>query len=266
VTGPLLLLLGGALLLWPGGAAVRRARWAAATGHRLHLLTTVAALPRPAVWGVASAAVAALLSTPLVAVLAGAVAALAARGVDRRRAGAREELRLTALAEALAALAAELRSGRSLTEATTAAVAACADEESGQALAGALVGPQPGPESGGRTGTEVGQALQRLSAAAALSRRTGCSLAAVLGAVEDDVRARSRQRQDLRSLTAGPRASAALLAGLPLLALGMGSGIGADPWHVLTATATGQVLLVLGVALEGAGLAWSARLVRRAVR
>jgi tight adherence protein B len=262
VTGPLLLLLGGALFLWPGGAAVRRARWAAATGHRLHLLTTVAALPRPAVWGVASAAVAALLSTPLVAVLAGAVAALAARGVDRRRAGAREELRLTALAEALAALAAELRSGRSLTEATSAAVAACADEESGQALARAVVGGS----GGGVPGTEVEQALHRVSAAAALSRRTGCSLAAVLGAVEDDLRARHRQRRDLRSATAGPRASAALLAGLPLLALAMGSGIGADPWRVLTTTPTGQVLLVLGVALEGAGLAWSARLVRRAVR
>ena len=57
-----------------------------------------------------------------------------------------------------------------------------------------------------------------------------------------------------------------LLAGLPLLALAMGSGIGADPWAVLTTTATGQVLLLLGVALEAAGLAWSARLVRRALR
>jgi tight adherence protein B len=45
----------------------------------------------------------------------------------------------------------------------------------------------------------------------------------------------------------------------------MGSGIGADPWAVLTTTGAGQLLLVLGVALEGVGLAWSARLVRRAV-
>jgi tight adherence protein B len=98
-----------------------------------------------------------------------------------------------------------------------------------------------------------------------LSERTGCSLAAVVAAVEDDLRARRRQRQELRSVTAGPRASAALLAGLPLLALAMGSGIGADPWAVLTTTGAGQLLLVLGVALEGVGLAWSARLVRRAV-
>jgi tight adherence protein B len=43
----------------------------------------------------------------------------------------------------------------------------------------------------------------------------------------------------------------------------MGSGVGADPWGVLTTTATGQVLLVAGVALELAGLAWTGRLVRR---
>ena len=46
----------------------------------------------------------------------------------------------------------------------------------------------------------------------------------------------------------------------------MGSGVGADPWAVLTTTGTGQVLLVLGACLEGAGLAWTSRLVRRAAR
>jgi tight adherence protein B len=46
----------------------------------------------------------------------------------------------------------------------------------------------------------------------------------------------------------------------------MGGGVGADPWRVLTTTGTGQLLLVAGVGLEVAGLVWSARLVRRAVR
>jgi tight adherence protein B len=45
----------------------------------------------------------------------------------------------------------------------------------------------------------------------------------------------------------------------------MGHGVGADPWSVLTRTGTGQILLVAGVALEAAGLAWSRRLVARAV-
>ena len=48
-----------------------------------------------------------------------------------------------------------------------------------------------------------------------------------------------------------------LLAGLPLVGLAMGSGVGADPWRVLTTTGPGQVLLVAGSALELAGLPWS---------
>ena len=56
------------------------------------------------------------------------------------------------------------------------------------------------------------------------------------------------------------------LAGLPVLGLLMGAGVGADPWRVLTTTGRGTALLVGGVALELAGTAWSARLVRRAVR
>jgi tight adherence protein B len=46
----------------------------------------------------------------------------------------------------------------------------------------------------------------------------------------------------------------------------MGNGVGADPWRVLTTTAPGQVLLVVGVALEVLGLLWAERLVQRAVR
>jgi tight adherence protein B len=87
----------------------------------------------------------------------------------------------------------------------------------------------------------------------------------VAAAVEDDLRARSRLRLELRAATAAPRASAALLAGLPVLGLAMGAGIGADPWSVLTGTSVGQALLVAGLGLEAAGLAWSRRLIARAV-
>ena len=160
------------------------------------------------------------------------------------------------------ALAADLRSGRSVDAATAAAVAACADEESGRALARAVRAPAAGPAEEG----DLGQALARISAAVLLSSRTGCSLAAVVAAVEDDLRARHRHRLELRSATAAPRASALLLAGLPVLGLAMGSGVGADPWAVLTTTGTGQVLLVAGVTLELAGVAWSRRLVDRALR
>jgi tight adherence protein B len=192
------------------------------------------------------------------------VAVVAARSWAGRRLARRAEDRLLSLTEGLAALGAELRSGRSFDAATEAAVAVCADEECAAALARSLRAPgAPAPADQER---ELAAALSRVSAGVLLSARTGCSLAAVAAAVEDDLRARQRLRQELRTATAGPRASASLLAGLPALGLAMGSGVGADPWRVLSTTGTGQVLLVVGVALELAGLSWSARLVRRALR
>ncbi|MBM7807176.1 tight adherence protein B [Geodermatophilus bullaregiensis] len=261
-----LVLVAAAVLLWPGRSVHRRRRLRRLTRAGSARTRWAATVPPPAWPGLAAAlagAGGALLSTPLVAVLAGVLAAGAVRAAVRQRGQRRDDERLDALADALAALGAELRSGRPLEAATGSAVAVCADAESGAALARALRAPGAGPLE---ARSDLDRALDRVAAAVLLSARTGCSLAAVTGAVEDDLRARRRQRLELCSATAGPRASAALLAGLPLLALAMGSGIGAAPWAVLTTTAAGQVLLVLGVALEAAGLAWSARLVRRALR
>jgi len=220
-------------------------------------------VPLPAAAAAGAAALGGVLSTPLVAGLAGVAAYLGARAWDAGRRGGRGEEHVQALTEGLAALAAELRSGRSLGAATDAAVAACGDASTGRALAGALRSPDPRPADE-RDG-ELTRALGRISAAVRLSERTGCSLAAVAGAVEDDLRARRRHRTELRAAVAAPRASAMLLAGLPVLGLAMGSGVGADPWGVLTMTGTGQVLLVAGVGLELAGLAWSERLVGRVI-
>ncbi len=255
-----------ALLLWPGGGARRRERLRRLTGAR-HPVLRWPGVGAPAAWpvlaGAAGSAVGALVGTPLVAALAGLAGVGAVRLLVRQRGRRREEQSLDALADALAALAAELRSGRPLEAATASAVAVVPDAAGARALARALRAPATVPAGGT---AELDRAHERLAAAVALSGRTGCSLAAVAGAVEDDLRARRRQREELGSVTAGPRASAVLLAGLPLLALAMGSGIGADPWVVLTTTGAGQLLLVTGVALEAAGLAWTGRLVRRALR
>ncbi|WP_255362447.1 type II secretion system F family protein [Blastococcus aurantiacus] len=257
----MLLLAGAALLLWPGRrAVVRLAERAAgpevpgggpATGAPVVLAAVLAA------------AVGAMLSTPLVAVLAAAVAAAGVRGWTGRRAAAQVDARLRGLADGLGALAADLRSGRSMAAAAAAAEQACGDPRAGLWLVRALRTPEAPPDE---APGEIVDTLTRIAAATRLSTRTGCSLAAVATAVEDDLRARARHRAELRSATAGPRASAAVLAGLPLLGLLMGSGVGADPWRVLTTTGAGQALLVGGVALEAAGLVWSHRLVERALR
>jgi tight adherence protein B len=256
-----------AVLLWPDRAEQWRLRTAERSRWWPGCRPSVAVLPLPTLAVGMVAVVAAALSTPLVAVLATVVATVGARAWLARRRADRLGVQLLALTEGLAALGAELRSGRPLTTATDAAVAACGDAECGRALALAVRAPESGePAASGPEDAVLADALQRISAAARLSTRTGCSLAGVLGAVEDDLRARRRSREELRAATAGPGASAMVLAGLPALGLAMGSGVGADPWRVLTTTGTGQVLLVAGVALELAGLAWSRLLIRRAVR
>lgn len=249
-----------AVLLWPARRAERVSRLARVGSDAPR--PRRAAPPVPATAAVAGLLAGAILSTPLVAGLAALLAYAGARAWATQARGRRTETRIRSLTEGLAALGAELRSGRSLDAATDAAVASCVDEEVGPALARALRAPGAAPEAP----DEFGAALRRVSAGMALSARTGCSLAAVTAAVEDDLRAGQRLRQELRTATAGPRASAMLLAGLPLLGLAMGSGVGADPWRVLTTTGTGQVLLVVGVGLELLGVLWAERLVRRAVR
>ena len=248
-----LLCAAGALAVWPAGSGARgrlvAPRRPTGAGIRPFLSSPMAA-------GAAAALIGAALSTPLVAALAGCCAALAARALLRHRRAAREADGLRALAEALGVLAAELDAGRPLPAAARTAVQACPDGDTAARLVGVL-----DLDADRQAGSAE---LERIRAAIRLSARTGCSLSAVVRALEDDLRARHRQVQDLRTATAGPRASAVVLAGLPVLGLLMGNGIGARPWAVLTTTAAGQVLLVGGVALEAAGIAWTGRLSARA--
>ena len=220
-----------AVLLWPDPRARRRLRLRAVVGEQADSRrgrTALGELPVPGTAAVVSAAAGAILSTPVVAGLAAAVAFLCGRSWVARRADRRAERRLQSLTEGLCALAADLRSGRSLSAAVEAAVGACADPETADALARALRAPDspvpPGQDA------ELAAALGRVSAGVLLSARTGCSLAAVAAAVEDDLRARHRLRLELRTATAGPRASAMLLAALPCWAW---------PWVVVWAPIRG---------------------------
>jgi len=257
-----LLAVAGALFCWPQPPRAGRLagpgrpwRWpdvAALAEGRIGILAP----------GVLAAVAGLALSTPVVAGLAAVCGAAAGRAVQQRALARAVERRTRCLVEALGALAAELRAGRPLAEATTDAVASCPDAATAAALGPVLRLGEPPPT----VLDGAGRALVRLAAAVRLSARTGCSLAGVVTAVEDDLRARLHAEQELRAAVAGPRASATVLAGLPVLGLLMGSGVGADPWQVLTTTGTGTALLVVGVGLELAGISWSARLARSAVQ
>jgi tight adherence protein B len=91
-------------------------------------------------------------------------------------------------------------------------------------------------------------------------------VAAVLDHVVQSVRADQELAREVRTECASARATARLLAVLPLLGLGLGSGLGGDPVQVLTRTLPGAVCLAAGTALALAGLAWVDAITARAVR
>jgi tight adherence protein B len=112
---------------------------------------------------------------------------------------------------------------------------------------------------------EVGADLERIAMAWSLAERHGIPLADLLASTHEDIRWRVRFGATVRAQLAGPRATASVLTALPLLGLGLGQLIGADPIGVLRSGVLGQALLVVGIGLAAAGAAWSERILRSAV-
>jgi tight adherence protein B len=108
--------------------------------------------------------------------------------------------------------------------------------------------------------------VDRLVRAWALAQRYGVALADLLDAVRRDVECWAAFFRDKEAKMAGPRATAAVLSGLPVLGLLLGEGAGAGPVAVLTGTLFGQMVLVVGVGLLCMGLLWTMRLTEAAVR
>ena len=67
-----------------------------------------------------------------------------------------------------------------------------------------------------------------------------------------------------RAALQGPKATAMVLSILPVVGIGMGGLLGADPLHFLLGGGTGGVLLVAGTGLTTAGFVWSQRIMGKA--
>jgi tight adherence protein B len=94
----------------------------------------------------------------------------------------------------------------------------------------------------------------------------GVPPAEALAGVDRDLQARSDLAHAVTGAVAGARASAALLAGLPLLGLLLGAAMGARPLDFLAGSGAGRLVCCVGVLLDAAGVAWTQRLVARAER
>jgi tight adherence protein B len=238
---------------------------APASSHRRR----VGALPLPARQaapavglGAALPLLAAGLALPvaLSAGLAAAAAVHAARRVATDRAATAER---AATLEAVTALAAELRAGQPPASALAAAASATTGGPAA-VLAEAAATARLGGSVPVALRLPGSPAFDRLAAAWQLSADTGASLAAVLDEVARSARAERQHERQLAILLAGPRATAALLAVLPIAGLALGAAIGAHPVTVLLDSKAGHAALLSGVLLELAGLTWTDRIGRSA--
>jgi tight adherence protein B len=166
--------------------------------------------------------------------------------------------------EVCAVLRTELVAGRSSTAALIEASAACP----------ATAGVGESSRYGGEPVTALRRAaehagnegLRALAACWQVASKSGIGLVPAVTRVEHALREELRDRAELEAELGGVRATASLLAGLPLLAIGLGGIAGGDPLRILLHTIVGAFCLVSGVLLELAGVTWVDRIATRALR
>lgn len=176
--------------------------------------------------------------------------------------------RESAVVEVTFALAAELRAGRTTQEALASAA------ESAGPLRHVLAAAAASVAVGGSAATELeaGADLpgaERLRAVAATWRVTesaGGRVALVLERLGEAMDHDLALRGELQAAVAAPQATMKLLAGLPLVGIGIGQAVGADPLHILFYEPLGWALLAGAGLFDTAGILISRRITRRAMR
>lgn len=244
--------LGRAVTVTDGPA--RRLPLAGPVARSIALRPAAMAGAAAALLGAGSAALAGP-SVGLAALIAGGTGGRIAVAAHRRRRGEQADRQLLV---ALRLAAAELEAGATPSTALRAAAGVAPMHAAELSATAAALGSGSAPAASG--------ALARLAPAWQLAATTGAPLADVCARLARDLTDRIDQRGAVATALAGARSSAALLAVLPALGLALGSAMHADPVTVLLSTPAGHALLVVGVALDAAGLLWTSRLATGAER
>lgn len=189
------------------------------------------------------------------------------RTLRRRRRPRDGTVRLRAVPVLLEQAAALLNAGLA-PAATWHALRAAADDAGEPFAAAARVaaaGGSPAPVLRAGGGPTLCVSAARSTAAAwEVCERTGAPLALVLGRLARVLRDDAHSRAAREVALAGPRATARVLATLPVLGVALGTAMGADPVAVLLATGPGRACAAAGGSLAVLGWLWTAVLVRQA--
>ena len=197
------------------------------------------------------------------AVLAAAVAvalgasALVIGGAVRRRSSRLAEARH---GDALRLVVAELRAGARLSHALHAAAEVDPDSVWDRSAGAVAAGGDAAEVLIGHARTvQVGHACRAAG-------RTGAPLADVLDRLAADHVAATDQRRAVEAALAGAHASAAVLAVLPVVGVGLGAAMGLHPLATLLHTGAGHLLCLLGVTFDAVGVLWTSRIANSAER
>jgi tight adherence protein B len=165
-----------------------------------------------------------------------------------------------AVVELVGHLRAELLAGAALRPALQAAAAASREQVCPTAVAACAMGADVAAAL-----REDGRRYPLLLSLAALwevSESSGAALATALDRLVSSGREAAAVRAELAAQLAGPRATARVLASLPVVGIGMGLLMGADPLGFLLATPWGWSCLVAAGVLETVGVVWVRALVK----
>ncbi|MCB0933344.1 MAG: type II secretion system F family protein [Mycobacterium sp.] len=229
---------------------------------------------RPLAGSVVAAVVAGLAVTGLAssgaALAGGAAAVIVADRRRRRRRQRRQRDEGRAVAAALEVLAGELRVGAHPIQAFDVAA-----EESGGVVGGSL----RAVASRARLGADVPAGLremadhsavpvywERMAVCWQLAADHGLAISVLMRAAQRDIVDRQRFADRVEAGSAGARATAAILAGMPMIGVLLGQLVGAHPLRFLFGAGPGGWILAVGVVLIGLGVTWSDRIIDQGAR